>query len=445
MVYNPDILLLTIDALRADHLSCYGHSRDTPFFESLLDMSIGYNKAFSVSSHTREAIPPLLSGYRPYRFVSNGFTQVPASKTVAGRLRTSSYETAGFHSNPYLSRAYEFDAGFDAFYDDLIAGQNKFVALAQQALNRFIFNRGEYYARAPEINRRALDWLDERDGPVFLWNHYMDTHGPYHSPERHYADRVLSASEAENLYRRAWKKPGSITNEEGRLLQDSYDDEIRYLDAHLQSFFRELKTRGWMEDALIIVTADHGDGFGEHGYYAHPRYLHDVLLHVPLFVSLPGGSSRMVDHPVSTIDIVPTILESADIDHSNLPGKPLFDNGENGGIPLPEADAEFVFASVTAEGDVEGMRRFAIRDRQWKVTLERTKEGSITDRTAYNLETDLSEQEPLPTDTTDKTKDLTTRLKEFSRGRIGRPDEDPTRQMEFGDEIDDRLEALGYK
>lgn len=440
MAEPPDIVLLTIDALRVDHLSCYGYDRETPTLDTLADDWIDAPTAVSISSHTREAMPPLLSGHYPEAFVATGFTQLEASETLAGRLRAAGYRTGGFHSNPYLSRAYGFDAGFDTFDDDLQFGQHKFLALAQRALDRFVFNRGDYYARAPTINDRALDWLDDTEGPTFLWNHYMDAHGPYHAPERQYAERDQSASNAESLYRRSWKQPESITDEERQLLIDSYDDEIRYLDNHLGRFLDALRERGRFEDALVVVTADHGDAFGEHGYYTHPRYLHEGLLRVPLFVSPPSGMDATIEAPVSTLDVVPTLLEHARVAHDDLPGTPLVTTDRS--VPSREG---VVFASAAGENDANGVRRFAARDERWKVLLEREVDnGDVLERRAFDLDTDADEQTPLSPGASDAVHALSRRLEQYSRDRLD--DTDGEQQtVETTAEIDDRLEALGYK
>ena len=440
MAELPNVILLTVDALRADHLSCHGYDRETPTLDTFAEEWIHAPTTISVSSHTREAMPPLLSGHYPERFAANGFTQVDESETLAGRLRAAGYQTGGFHSNPYLSRAYGFDAGFDTFDDDLMLGQNKLFALAQQALNKFVLNRGEYYARAPIINGRALDWLDETAEPAFLWNHYMDTHGPYHAPKRRYAEREQSASDAESLYRRSWKQPESITDEERRLIVDSYDDEIRYLDEELGRFLDALRERERFEDALVVVTADHGDAFGEHGYFAHPRYLHEELLRVPLFVSPPGGMDTTIEELVSTLNVVPTLLEHAQITYDDLPGTPLVTSDKN-----TPSRRSVVFASAAGENEADGVRRFAARDERWKVLLEREiNNGDVLDRRALDLDTNGDEQTSISPDTDDEAHELIQQLEQYSQQRLdGTNGEQQT--VETTAEIDDRLEVLGYK
>lgn len=437
MSERPNIIFLTIDALRADHCSSLGYHRDTtPWLDRFAERNVEFRQAISASSHTREAMPPLLSGYRPARFAANGF-QATEDPSVAERLFDVGYATGGFHSNPYLSRAYGFDTGFETFFDDLLLGQNKLLALAQQALEKYIFKRGEYYARADEINRRSLDWLDsiEDDQPIFLWNHYMDPHGPYHAPERTWAEQSMSASEAESLYRRSWEDPDSISESDRRLLLDSYDDEIRWLDGQLELFFEELRDRGLVEDSLIILTADHGDAFGEHGYYTHPRYLHDILLRVPLIVSPSNGDNATVRSQVSTLDVVPSITSAAGVP-ADLPGTPLI--GENG---KPMAGHDTVFASATGENDDAHIRRFAGRRTDAKVIIEvEQSDGTTVASRAYGLEADAEETEPVAAN---EYPDLFAETEAYADGRLEVRDIDDETSAE-GD-IEERLEALGYK
>lgn len=444
MASGPNVILLTIDALRADHLSYHGYDRETsPTLDRLADESAWFTCAWSVSSHTREAMPPLLSGYRPETFAANGFQQV--EETLAGRLSDVGYWTGGFHSNPYLSRAFGFDRGFNEFYDDLLLGQNKILALAQRALEKFVTKRGEYYARAPEINRRSLKWVDSvHDEPFFLWNHYMDAHGPYHAPQREYAEDSLSASEAESLYRKSWKRPEELTAQEKRLLEDGYDDEIRHLDSKLAPFIDELRDRNLFEESLVIVTADHGDAFGEQGHFTHPRFLYESLLHVPLIVSPPGDKiNTTVTVPVSTIDLVPTVLRWANLPDAGLSGTPLVD--ENG--IKPRSEDNIVYALATGEDEHSDIRRFAARDQRWKGTIERQiSTGEILQEQIYDLKVDPHEQKEIIPEEADAVR-LVEHLRSFSKSRLNADKQDseigPPEEITEG--INDRLEALGYK
>lgn len=437
------VILLSIDALRADHLGYHGYHRDTsPFLNSLAERACCFTTAISASSHTREAVPALLSGKHPDVFASNNYHYVP--ETISDRLSRVGFQTAGFHSNPYISRAYGFDSGFDTFDDDLVLGQNRLVALAQRALNKFVLNKGEYHARADEINDRSLSWLDsiDDDQPFFLWNHYMDTHGPYNPPTGYtYADRELSNDEAQTLYQKTIDDPDEITDAEQELLIDAYDGEIRYLDDQLRAFFDALDDRGLLEESLIVVTADHGDAFGEHGYYTHPRHLNESLLHVPLLVSSPGEDcGETVSEPVSTLDVVPTILEYIHESRDGLPGTPLVDPTE-----IEERrEAGIVFATATGEDEHEGVRRFAGRTETRKIVIERAiEDGNIYNERGFDLESDPEEQKPVREFDNDFL-ELRQQVRSFSTDRLGSAD-DEAQPHDANPKVENRLKALGYK
>ena len=415
---RPNIVLLTADALRADHLGCYGYDRDTsPVLDEFATESIRFTNAYSVSSHTREAVPALLTG--KYPDVAIGSDYRLATDTIASTLSKAGYATAGFHSNPFVSRAYGFDRGFDTFDDDLHLGQHKLIALAQRAIDKL---RNRHYARADEINERSLDWIDAQpdDEPVFLWNHYMDTHGPYEPPGEYatlYADRELSGREAQSLYQRAIDDPDSITDEERELLIDLYDAEIRYNDEHIGAFLDALRDRDLLEESVVIVSADHGDAFGEHGYYEHPRYLHDEITHVPLFMRLPDGSSRTVETPASTLDIVATI-------EGIIGGEPEFS------LLHPSVDDREVYSQARGEDDHSHLRRYAVRTREEACVCERdTETGDIRNVTPPDS--------PLRST-------LEAHIEERVQAKAGNTPTD-----EAGDDVDEeieqRLDALGYK
>jgi arylsulfatase len=411
------IILLTADALRADHLSCYGYHRETsPALDQFAEESIRFTNAYSASSHTREAVPALLTGKYPDVAIDSKYHL--GSDTIASTLSEEGFATAGFHSNPFISRAYGFDQGFDVFDDDLHLGQHKLIALAQRALDKV---RNRHYARAEEINERSLTWIDSLadEERFFLWNHYMDTHGPYEPPGEYaalYADQGLSGRNAQSLYQRAIDDSGSITEEEQQLLIDLYDAEIRYNDEHIGAFLDELRERGLLERSLVIVTADHGDAFGEHGYYEHPRYLHEEITHVPLFVRPPDGHSESVEAPVSTLDVVATIEET--VRRNNSDGTSLFD---------ASADRR-VFSQARGLGEHSHLRRYAVRTHEGVCFCQRNRDtGAI----------ELME-------TSDRS--LHSELKEHIEQRVRIENgNDVGEDEDVNEEIERRLEALGYK
>ncbi|WP_049967521.1 sulfatase [Haloferax prahovense] len=412
-----NIILLSADALRADHLSCHGYHRETsPVLDDLASDSLHFTNAYSASSHTREAVPALLTGEYPDTAIDAKYRL--ATDTVAKTLSDEGFATAGFHSNPFVSRAYGFDQGFDTFDDDLHFGKHKVIALAQRALDKL---RNRHYARAEEINERSLEWLDslDDDEPFFLWNHYMDTHGPYEPPGEYatlYTDETISGRNAQSLYQRAIKDPDSITDDERQLLIDLYDAEIRYNDKRIGEFLDALRERGLLENSLVVFTADHGDAFGEHDYYEHPRYLHDEITHVPLIVRHPNGESGVVETPASTLDIVSTI-ESA------FGGESEFSLVD----PVTDTDRR-VFSQARGENEDSHLRRYAVRTAEDVCFCERDREsGEIEFTDSSNLE-------------------LQSELREHVKARVAVENgESEGDDEDVDEEIERRLEALGYK
>jgi arylsulfatase len=210
----------------------------------------------------------------------------------------------------------------------------------------------------------------------------------------------------------------------------------------MHTFLTELRDRDLLESSLVIITADHGDAFGEHGYYAHPRYLHESLLHVPLVMSLPEESvEKTITTPVSTIDIVPTVLACANLS-GNLPGTSLLENSNLS----TQGEHYVVFASATGENEHSSIRRFAARGQHWKAMLEREIEsGKILTEQVYNLQVDPKEQDALEPTNMD-TESIIRQLRDFSASRLSEQTEiGPDDNLEQSAEIEERLEALGYK
>lgn len=317
-----NVVLLTIDALRADHVSLYGYERTTtPHLDRFGEEGTWFTNAVSISSHTREAIAPLLSGCYPPNAVTETYRF--CAESIVEQVSTTDIRTAAFHSNPYLSRPYGYARGFDTFYDSVPLPSNRLSALLHRTWEKI---RNRHYTRATEINDRALSWLDsEGEEPFFLWNHYMDVHGPYDPPEASsgFGTNLPEGRSAQRLYLQAKNRSSTISPAERQILIDLYDSEIRYVDNQIGKFLDSLRNRGLLEKTVVIITADHGEGLGEKGYFGHPRHLHDGLVRVPLLVRFPDQSVPPVETPVSTIDVAPTILTVFDQDASMLPGTPL--------------------------------------------------------------------------------------------------------------------------
>jgi len=441
---RKNIILLSIDALRADHVSYHGYERNTtPFLDSLHDDATTFSNAFSASSHTREAVPSLITGYKPHAFAGEGYRLVRPS--LADRLSDSDYSSAAFHSNPYISRAYGYDSGFDTFDDDLLLGQHRYIALAQRVIDKFLLKKGEYHARAEDINRKSLDWIDSNDGePFFLWNHYMDVHGPYNPPEGYqsYQNQSLSNSEAQSLYQKSINEPEAVTESERDLLIELYNGEIEYLDAQLKQFMSALEERRLRQNSIIIITSDHGDAFGEYGYFTHPREIHDILLHVPLLILHPDCESKEINSVVSLLDVVPTVLDCLELSKDSIDGRSLLYENE-----FSEEHLQGIaWSGVQGLEDDKNNRLFSLRDDEWKVVIKRNlEENDLVAESGYYVGEGKEDMVTLEDVESSRLRELQEELRVRSKNQTVSIGVQSDQGEEINEEISERLEALGYK
>lgn len=279
----PDVFLVTIDTLRADHVHCYGDQNvETPALDSLAKDGIRFAQAFTPSPITNTSHASILTGLLPS---SHGVTDFavplsPTHPTWAELLHRRFYHTAAFIGAVILDSktlAPGLDRGFD-FYDNFPEHSN-------------IKSRwGRVERRGMDVVERAETWLSAHPaGPHFVWVHLYDPHDPYEPPAPYsqiYKDHL-------------------------------YDGEIAYADSALANFIAYLRKNGWYENSVIVVTGDHGEGLGEHHEDTHGLFLYDSTTHVPLIFKLPAklpvgaaaGKEKVVEVQVRTTDILPTVLD----------------------------------------------------------------------------------------------------------------------------------------
>src|SRR5712691_13171197 len=276
---HPDVFLVTIDTLRADHVHCYGYEPiQTPALDSLAKDGIRFARAFTPSPITNTAHTSILTGLLPSTHGVTDFA-VPltaAHPTLAELLKRNGYRTAAFIGAVILdskTMAPGLDGGFD-FYDNF----------PEHSPTKSRWGRVE--RRGMEVVQHAETWMSAHSaGTHFVWIHLYDPHDPYEPPPPYsqtYKDRL-------------------------------YDGEIAYADSALANLVAFLKKRGRYENALIIVVGDHGEGLGEHHEDTHGIFLYDSTTHVPLIIKLPaapaGDKSKVIDAQVRTTDILPTVLD----------------------------------------------------------------------------------------------------------------------------------------
>jgi choline-sulfatase len=305
---GDSLLLITIDTLRPDHLSAYGYARATsPRLDALAAAGTRFAEARSHVSMTGPSHASILTGTLPawHRVYTNGDVLPAEIVTLADRLRAAGFATAGFVSNPTITRVTGFDQGFDHFDDTLPKREP---------------NRPEREREAAQTIDAALGWLaDHHRGRFFCWVHLEDPHGPYTPPAADAAPflaaaRALPPEPLPLLVKDEGGKGGipSYQAFEGEtnahLYVARYDGEIHYADAQIGRLLDALA--GWGVRPLVIVTADHGEAFGEHGYwFVHGQGLTEDQIRVPLILSGPGvPAGQVVTRPVQHVDVMPTAL-----------------------------------------------------------------------------------------------------------------------------------------
>jgi arylsulfatase A-like enzyme len=318
------VVLILIDTLRADHLSCYGYELPTsPNLDALAAEGVLYSRTFAPAPWTRPSCAALLSSrYPPETGVDGTFFALPEDVPILPQfLQREGYRTAGIAASVQVSAQFGFAKGFDS-YDTgstYLPWTGTKTAFSRLGLVPFTDIYPRYDAR--ELTDRALSWIERgRDrAPFFMYLHYADPHTPYQPPVD--ADRWREF--ATPLALRVDEPPPTptwlgraLTQAETEAMVARYDAEIAFLDSELARLFGFLKQKDFWRETLVIVTADHGEEFLEHGGWAHASSLYKEQIHVPLIIKYPASLSvdhgQRVDHAASLIDIVPTIRDVLD-------------------------------------------------------------------------------------------------------------------------------------
>jgi arylsulfatase len=385
------VILITCDTLRADHLGCYGYPRPTsPRIDELARESLVFDNAWSAAPLTVPAISGLLAGRPPDEIGTasrSNERRMPAGVlTLAEVARDAGIPTAAFVSSSVLVRPppelgdVGVAQGFLHFDDDLRSSER---------------NRGVRERTAADCTNAVLRWMEARPDDAdrfFLWVHYQDPHGPYTPPE---ADRRLfeRAHEGETDLAlgadhsgggqipdyqalAGLRKPGEYV--------DRYDAEIHSFDAELGRLLDGLRARGWLDDALLVLMADHGESLGENGYwFCHGETLQKELLHVPLLVRPPHAlhsRPRRETSLVSYLDVWPTVLEALGI-------QPI----ENRGVSLLARELPSGrIASQTLGSSRFGRQWLSITDGRWRLLVLDPQPARL-----FDMRSDPSEQHDL--------------------------------------------------
>lgn len=324
-VERPDVLVITLDTLRADRTSLHGYERETtPNLDAFAAECFVFDNAFSNSSFTPPSHASILTGRYPAEHGLMHWKRrldpgVPTSAELFGEL---GYRTAAFTPMATLVDVLGLDRGFD-----------ETVTPPHTELANFAIR----LAGAREMNTAALPWLTAGGDPFFAWLHYYDAHRPFAIAGREWTSLYRpdddpvdpSVGDTERWYQldAADRRRIGITPAQTEYLKDRYDGGINQLDARLGELFDRLRGAGVLDRAWVVVTADHGEVLDEHAeeWFSHDPHLVDENIHVPLLIRPPGGldTMRRLDALVQGVDLLPTLLELVDADPLDLPGTSL--------------------------------------------------------------------------------------------------------------------------
>jgi arylsulfatase len=377
---QPNVIVIMVDTLRADHMSLYGYERaTTPFMDRFASEAVVFERARSQAACTFPSVNSLFTSRYAFDFYVQGENEmgIPAEyPTIAEIMRDRGYHTIAVSASPIVRATASkenpkggFGAGFDVFDESCL------------------------WREAAMVNARALELLGEGREPFFLYLHYMDPHGPYAPPAAH-QKRFTGPYEGhdfiaigdigpigEMLYDNGPKL--EISDRDLQHLVDLYDDEILYFDGQLEQLVASLRKDDLLDRSLLVLTSDHGEEFLEHGHVGHCRGVWNNLTHVPLLMRVPGidGGGR-TDAPVQLVDIVPTLLDEFSIDATAIP----FD-GTSLGILLRGDDP----ANLRGYAFSDQSKYRAADDGRWHFILD----GIESTVTLYDLRADPLEQRDL--------------------------------------------------
>lgn len=298
------VFLITIDTLRADHLSCYGYPRKTsPFLDSLAKKGVFFEKAIAQSATTCPSHASILTGLYPFqhRVLSNVYVLDDSYTTLAEILREKGIRTAAFTSTGIHFQSSNLDQGFE-FYEEPRNTKKTY---------------GSKYRRAELTINNAIIWLYNFNPKekLFLWIHLFDPHLPYRPPRKYYTminKQMMKKDFLEYLQKYNFNLE-IFNNDPDRMYRyiTSYDAEIKYVDEELKRFNNALKNMGLNKNSLWIITSDHGEGLGQHNWLKHGKLLYQEEIHIPLIFYFSGSKIKPVriKEVVENSDIFSTVLE----------------------------------------------------------------------------------------------------------------------------------------
>lgn len=428
--HGTDVVIVVLDTLRADHLSQYGYAEETsPGLAKFASMATQFEQAWAPASWTLPSTTTIFTGQHPLRHGMRhpGDILPTEAVTLAERLRDAGWHTAGFSHNVSIAPRHGMSAGFD----------------------HFVINTGKVlgYPHARKLLIEANAWVADLPAePTLMYLQPMNCHGPYKVPgSRKSALLGRPPSKGFHYYQgmmgrilnsRDMSAREKVTPKYVSSAKEQYDTAIRYQTDEVGRWFDELQAQGRFDNAMVIVTADHGEEFFEHGGFSHGYSLHREVLSVPLWIKLPGQKKgAKINDAVSLTDILPTVLEVTGIPAGSAPidGRSL--------LPLLRGET---LPPVPLVFEVDWQKRFvgeAILAEGWKLLrIEQSYDGIRDAIRLYETAADPNETADIAALHPERVLSLSTQLDESLRQLTS----GITPESRISAEDQKQLEALGY-
>jgi len=432
-VASPNLVLITVDTLRADFLGCYGNNQvRTPNIDNLAKNGVIFANAIAQASLTTPSHASILTGtyVRTHGSRDNCEFIYDSIPSIAEILRNSGYATAAFVSAyPLKANCSGIDRGFEVFNDHFSRLEPCRKLMISRLLDQLRVTKNDRAEQnAENVNAKALYWLRKNyRKKFFLWIHYYDPHAPYLPPRRFRAMYSSNYHGRVNGYQydlQFWQK--AISEDISEMIS-LYKGEVSYTDEQIGILLSRMERLDLFKNTMIVFTSDHGEGLSEHGHYFDHRTLYDHDIKVPLILSgkdLLHGE-RLVNKQVQSIDIMPTILDLL-------------------GIPIPKAIEGASLTNLmfgkdtnwTEESYSERREYVSIRTPYWKLIVL---EGGIAE--LYNLERDNRETQNIIDSKNNVASELLEKLNEYKKKENR---EETKTKREMTEETKQKLRSLGY-
>ncbi len=448
---EPNIILIVIDTLRSDFLSCYGYPKKiSPHIDTMSTKGILFEKVYASSPWTLASLASILTSFHPFAHHVDDFESVlgDSFETLPDILRKFGYSTYAFIGNPIIEEQQGFAQGFD-YYDNygyeieknmminrVVAYVLKNFHIIEESYSSsyWIFSlrvhsfwpffKRSSYVIAEDLNKRIYSKLEYlKNDKFFLYIHYMDPHAPY--------------LKHPNILCREPK----LVSENMTEIISVYEGEIEYVDAHIGTLMKKLQDYGLIENSIIIITSDHGEEFYEHKGWHHGSTLYNESILVPLIILFPKSDSHRirVSSKVNIIDIMPTVLAQInglnDKNLSQFHGQDLMDL-----LRSPEEKQRFIYFENKLNKLSQGQLKKAICTKNYKLIKNQNLKKKIVSYELYDIKNDSEEKQKLSVNNIMEAQVLLNALKEFEK--LDRPISSTPKKIRK--ELEKKLKALGY-